>query len=251
MLGSSDYGAQLAAHLGRPAAFAYFFMDGRGASSVRSSCTARSTSRANGTSAPQATICVWRSPPSAPTRRHHALSRDHWRPGAGARAARAAAGSRRHRRTRLRRRGRAGARSDARQGLRRRDGRGGAAPAPPGRVARARRTGDQHLGLPPRGAAALYALLAREFGLEAQGADESDRLRAARRVHHPRCLAQGHRSGRQRRGRQGDGGRGPRAGGRARGTAQDLQDPRAGQVVAVAGARVRRGRPRAADPQNL
>jgi hypothetical protein len=30
MLGSSDYGAQLAAHLGLPYAFAYFFMDGQG-----------------------------------------------------------------------------------------------------------------------------------------------------------------------------------------------------------------------------
>jgi len=39
MLGSSDYGAQLAAHLGLPYAFAYFITDGRGA--------------------PQAVICVW------------------------------------------------------------------------------------------------------------------------------------------------------------------------------------------------
>ena len=30
VLGSSDYGAQLAAHLGLPYAFAYFFMDGQG-----------------------------------------------------------------------------------------------------------------------------------------------------------------------------------------------------------------------------
>jgi luciferase family oxidoreductase group 1 len=58
MLGSSDYGAQLAAHLGLPYAFAYFITDGRGADQAlemyRQGFQA-SPSR----QAPQAVICVW------------------------------------------------------------------------------------------------------------------------------------------------------------------------------------------------
>ena len=58
MLGSSDYGAQLAGHLGLPYAFAYFITDGQGAaealeiyrSSFRSSAAMKK---------PLATVCVW------------------------------------------------------------------------------------------------------------------------------------------------------------------------------------------------
>jgi len=58
MLGSSDYGAQLAAHLGMPYAYAYFFMDGRGVE------RALSLYRDNYQPSeefpePKATICVW------------------------------------------------------------------------------------------------------------------------------------------------------------------------------------------------
>ncbi len=58
MLGSSDYGAQLAGHLGLPYAFAYFITDGQGAAealeiyrhSFRPSAVLQK---------PQATVCVW------------------------------------------------------------------------------------------------------------------------------------------------------------------------------------------------
>ena len=58
MLGSSDYGAQLAAHLGLPYAFAYFITDGQGADN------ALNLYRANYRPSerhpkPLATVCVW------------------------------------------------------------------------------------------------------------------------------------------------------------------------------------------------
>ena len=58
MLGSSDYGAQLAAHLGLPYAFAYFITDGRGADQALQ--IYRSAFRPGpARKAPQAVLCVW------------------------------------------------------------------------------------------------------------------------------------------------------------------------------------------------
>ena len=58
MLGSSDYGAQLAAHLGLPYAFAWFITDGQGAEEALT--LYRETFRPSaGLSKPQATVCVW------------------------------------------------------------------------------------------------------------------------------------------------------------------------------------------------
>ena len=58
MLGSSDYGAQLAAHLGLPYAFAYFITDGQGADQALE--IYRSTFRPSDKLArPHATVCVW------------------------------------------------------------------------------------------------------------------------------------------------------------------------------------------------
>ena len=58
MLGSSDYGAQLAAHLGLPYAFAYFITDGQGADQALEMY--RSTFRPSENLArPHATVCVW------------------------------------------------------------------------------------------------------------------------------------------------------------------------------------------------
>ena len=58
MLGSSDYGAQLAAHLGMPYAFAYFITDGQGAAEALSLYRERfKPSETLG--APHATLCVW------------------------------------------------------------------------------------------------------------------------------------------------------------------------------------------------
>jgi len=79
ILGSSDYGAQLAAHFGLPYAFAYFFTDGQGAGEALS--VYRQLYRASARHPePQATVCVWAL--AADTRDealHHALSRERWR----------------------------------------------------------------------------------------------------------------------------------------------------------------------------
>jgi len=58
ILGSSDYGAQLAAHFGLPYAFAYFFSEGRGVEEALA--LYRQNYRPSpGHPRPQATICVW------------------------------------------------------------------------------------------------------------------------------------------------------------------------------------------------
>ena len=58
MLGSSDYGAQLAAHLGLPYAFAYFITDGQGVDNALSLYRANyRASEAN--PKPRTTVCVW------------------------------------------------------------------------------------------------------------------------------------------------------------------------------------------------
>ena len=58
MLGSSDYGAQLAGHLGLPYAFAYFITDGQGADEALQ--LYRDTFRPSAALAkPAATVCVW------------------------------------------------------------------------------------------------------------------------------------------------------------------------------------------------
>ena len=58
MLGSSDYGAQLAAHLGLPYAFAYFITEGQGVDHALN--LYRSTYRPSERNAkPHATVCVW------------------------------------------------------------------------------------------------------------------------------------------------------------------------------------------------
>jgi luciferase family oxidoreductase group 1 len=79
ILGSSDYGAQLAAHFGLPYAFAYFFMDGQGVE--RALELYRSLYRPSERHPrPQATVCVWAlAAGTAGEAQHHALSRDHWR----------------------------------------------------------------------------------------------------------------------------------------------------------------------------
>jgi len=79
VLGSSDYGAQLAAHLGLPYAFAYFFMDGQGVEQALG--LYRSLYRPSQRHPkPQATICVWALvAPTADEARFHALGRERWR----------------------------------------------------------------------------------------------------------------------------------------------------------------------------
>ena len=59
ILGSSDYGAQLAAHFGLPYAFAYFFSEGTGVEEALRSLSAATIGPARAIPKPQATICVW------------------------------------------------------------------------------------------------------------------------------------------------------------------------------------------------
>jgi luciferase family oxidoreductase group 1 len=79
VLGSSDYGAQLAAHFGLPYAFAYFFTDGQGCEqALELYHTLYKPSERHPT--PQATICVWAlAANSEAEATHHALSRERWR----------------------------------------------------------------------------------------------------------------------------------------------------------------------------
>jgi len=79
VLGSSDYGAQLAAHLGLPYAFAYFFTDGQGAEqAIELYRTRYEPSEAH--PLPQATLCVWAlAADTEDEALHHAQSRERWR----------------------------------------------------------------------------------------------------------------------------------------------------------------------------
>jgi len=79
ILGSSDYGAQLAAHLGLPYAFAYFFMDGQGVEQALDLYRRHYRPSARHP-LPQPTICVWAlAAERDEDALHHALSRDRWR----------------------------------------------------------------------------------------------------------------------------------------------------------------------------
>lgn len=79
ILGSSDYGARLAAQYGLPYAFAYFFMDGEGVEQALALYrTLYQPSERH--PRPQATICVWvMVADTAEEACHLALSRDRWR----------------------------------------------------------------------------------------------------------------------------------------------------------------------------
>jgi luciferase family oxidoreductase group 1 len=79
ILGSSDYGAQLAAHFGLPYAFAYFFTDGQGAEMAMALYRQR-FQPSERHPLPQATLCIWAlAADSDEEAAHLALSRDRWR----------------------------------------------------------------------------------------------------------------------------------------------------------------------------
>ena len=81
ILGSSDYGAQLAAHFGLPYAFAYFFTDGEGVERALE-LYRRLYQPSDRHPQPQATVCVWAlAADRAEDAWHHSLSREHWRMG--------------------------------------------------------------------------------------------------------------------------------------------------------------------------
>jgi luciferase family oxidoreductase group 1 len=79
ILGSSAYGAQLAAHLGLPYAFAYFFSDGQGVEQALALYhqNYRPSVRFP---FPQATICVWAlAAETEAAAERELLTREHWR----------------------------------------------------------------------------------------------------------------------------------------------------------------------------
>lgn len=79
LLGSSDYGAQLAAHLGLPYAFAWFITEGQGASEALE--LYRQNYRASALQPrPHATVCVWAlAADTEEEARHLFASRERWR----------------------------------------------------------------------------------------------------------------------------------------------------------------------------
>ncbi len=79
MLGSSDYGAQLAAHYGLPYAYAWFITDGRGADEALSMY--RSLYRPSPRQpAPHAALCVWALAADTEAEAwHHFSSRERWK----------------------------------------------------------------------------------------------------------------------------------------------------------------------------
>jgi luciferase family oxidoreductase group 1 len=79
ILGSSNYGAQLAAHFGLPYAYAYFFVDGQGADEALA-LYRRLYQPSERHPEPQATVCVWALVADTHDEAmHHALGRERWR----------------------------------------------------------------------------------------------------------------------------------------------------------------------------
>jgi len=79
ILGSSNYGAQLAAHFGLPYAYAYFFVDGEGAEEALD-LYRRLYRPSERHPLPQATVCVWAlAADTAEQAAFHALGRERWR----------------------------------------------------------------------------------------------------------------------------------------------------------------------------
>ena len=81
ILGSSDYGAQLAAHFGLPYAFAYFFSEGAGVEHALN-LYRRNYRPSERYPIPHATICVWAlAAASESEARRLAMTREYWRAG--------------------------------------------------------------------------------------------------------------------------------------------------------------------------
>lgn len=79
ILGSSNYGAQLAAHFGLPYAYAYFFVDGEGAEEALA-LYRRLYRPSDRHPTPQPTLCVWAlAADTEAAAQHHALGRERWR----------------------------------------------------------------------------------------------------------------------------------------------------------------------------
>ena len=155
ILGSSDYGAQLAAHFGLPYAFAYFFTDGQGAEQALA-LYRRLYQPSERYPEPIATLCIWALAAATDDEAaYHALSRDRWRIDRARGVLGPLQPPARDRRARLRCR-----RAESLAPMRARAFVGSAADRrrahrAAGRDVRSRRGGDQHLGARPGGAAHL------------------------------------------------------------------------------------------------
>lgn len=81
ILGSSDYGAELAAYFGLPYAFAYFFTEGRGCAEALE-LYRRNYRPSERHPSPQATVCVWALAAETDAEARRLLkTREHWRAG--------------------------------------------------------------------------------------------------------------------------------------------------------------------------
>ena len=81
ILGSSNYGAQLAAHFGLPYAYAYFFSDGRGVEEALDIYRRNFRPSARHPS-PLATVCIWALAADTDDAARHLLkTREQWRVG--------------------------------------------------------------------------------------------------------------------------------------------------------------------------
>src|SRR4051794_34511480 len=81
ILGSSDYGAQVAAHFGLPYAYAYFFSDGRGVEQALE-LYRRNYRPSERHPEPQATVCIWALAADTEAEARRLLrTREHWRVG--------------------------------------------------------------------------------------------------------------------------------------------------------------------------
>jgi luciferase family oxidoreductase group 1 len=81
ILGSSDYGAQLAAHFGLPYAYAYFFTEGRGVEEALALYRRNYRPSARHPK-PQATVCVWAlAADTEAEARRQLMTREFWRVG--------------------------------------------------------------------------------------------------------------------------------------------------------------------------
>ena len=81
ILGSSDYGAQLAAHFGLPYAYAYFFSEGRGVEQALELYRRNYRPSARHPT-PQATVCIWALAADTEAEARRLLrTREHWRVG--------------------------------------------------------------------------------------------------------------------------------------------------------------------------
>jgi len=79
ILGSSNYGAQLAAHFGLPYAYAYFFVDGQGAEEALA-LYRRLYRPSERHPEPQATVCIWALAAETDAEAtYHAQVRERWR----------------------------------------------------------------------------------------------------------------------------------------------------------------------------